>query len=144
MSEGVFMSERIKDIILFVIFGTIYVLIEIAWRGYSHPSMWFVGGLVGLFASIQNRQTEWQVPLWKQILRVDLFVLACEFIFGFILNILLGLNVWNYSDMPCNIMGQVCLPFAIIWLPLCAVAIILDDYLEYWFFKGDKPTYKFF
>lgn len=137
------MSERIKDIVLLIIFGTIYVLIEIAWRGHSHWSMFLVGGLVGVFTSYSNKRTEWQVPFWRQVLRVDLFVLSCEFVFGFILNILLGLNVWDYSDMPFNIMGQVCLPFAIIWLPLCAIAIVLDDYLEYWFFGGEKPHYKF-
>lgn len=137
------MTERIKDLVLLAIFGTIYVFIEIMWRGYSHWTMWFVGGLVGVFSSYINKRTEWQVPFWRQVIRVDLFVLSCEFVFGFILNILLGLNVWDYSDMPFNIMGQVCLPFAIIWLPLCAIAIVLDDYIEYWSFGGEKPHYKF-
>lgn len=136
------MSERIKDFILFALFGTIYVIIEILGRGHSHWTMWFVGGLCGYFAAVQNRRTEWQVPFWKQVLRVDLFVLACEFVFGFILNIVLNLHVWDYSDLPFNIMGQVCLRFAIIWLPLCAIAIVLDDYIEYWFFGGEKPHYK--
>ena len=136
------MNERIKDLMLFAIFGTIYVLLEICWRGYSHWTMWFVGGLCGYFAAVQNSKTEWNVPLVQQVLRVDLFVLACEFVFGFILNIVLKLNVWDYSDMPYNIMGQVCLPFAIIWLPLCAIAIVLDDYIEYWFLGGEKPHYK--
>lgn len=138
------MNERIKDLILLTIFGSIYVCLETLWRGYSHWTMFFVGGLVGLFASYQNRRTEWDVPFWRQVIRVDLFVLACEFVFGFILNILLDLNVWDYSDIPFNIMGQVCLPFALIWLPLCAIAIVLDDYIEYWFFNGEKPHYKWF
>lgn len=136
------MKERLKDIFLFFMFGFIYYGIEIAWRGYSHWTMIGVGGLVGLFASVQNRRIEWQVPFWQQVIRVDLFTLACELVFGFILNILLGLHIWDYSDLPFNIMGQVCLLFALIWLPLCAIAIVLDDYVEYWFFDGEKPHYK--
>lgn len=138
------MSERIKDLILFLMFGLIYYCIEILWRGYSHWTMIIIGGICGYFSSAQNRRTEWIVPFWRQVLRVDLFVLACEFVFGFILNIILGLHIWDYSALPYNIMGQVCLPYAILWLPLCAFAIVLDDYVEYWLFEGEKPHYVWF
>ena len=53
-----------------------------------------------------------------------------EFIAGTILNIVLGLNVWDYSNLPLNILGQICLPFSIIWYFLSIIGICLDDFLE--------------
>ncbi len=38
-----------------------------------------------------------------------------EFIFGIIFNLLLEMKVWDYSNVPMNIMGQICLPFSLIW-----------------------------
>ena len=69
-------------------------------------------------------------------------VTVLEFITGLVVNVWLGLNVWDYSDMPLNILGQICLPFSIAWIALSAIAIVLDDYLRYWLFKEEKPRYK--
>ena len=44
--------------------------------------------------------------------------------------------------MPFNLLGQICLPFAVAWLALAAVAIVLDDYLRYWLFGEEKPRYR--
>ena len=58
-------------------------------------------------------------------------VTALEFITGLIVNVWLGLNVWDYSNLPLNLMGQICLPFFFAWVGLSVVAIILDDYEHY-------------
>ena len=55
---------------------------------------------------------------------------------------ILGLHIWDYSTMPLNIFGQICLPFSLAWMGLSGVAIILDDYIRYWFFNEEKPHYK--
>ena len=65
-----------------------------------------------------------------------------EFISGYIINIKLGWQVWDYSNLPFNIMGQICLPFSIIWFFISLVAIVVDDYLRYWLFKEERPHYK--
>ena len=70
------------------------------------------------------------------------FITGVEFIFGCIFNISLGMNVWNYDNMPFNLFGQICLPFAFAWVALSAIAIVLDDYLRYWIFGEEKPHYK--
>lgn len=69
-------------------------------------------------------------------------VTCLEFITGVIVNIWLKLGVWDYSGLPLNILGQVCLPFYFAWVGLSVVAIVFDDYLRYWFFGEEKPHYK--
>lgn len=64
-----------------------------------------------------------------------------EFIVGVIVNIILKWNVWNYATVPFNIMGQICLPFSLIWIVLSAVIIIVDDYIRYKLFKEKKSYY---
>ena len=133
-----------KYFFLYIIGGAIYYNIEILWRGYSHWTMFVLGGIAFLFCGIINEFTTWEYPLWKQVLRADAFVVMAEFITGCIVNLWLGWNVWDYSDLKWNILGQSCPQFALLFAPLCLLAIILDDYLRYWFFKEEKPKYKIF
>ena len=133
-----------KYLILFIIGGAVYFSVEIMWRGYSHYSMFILGGIVYIYAGLQNEYISWDYPLWRQVLRVDIFVIAAEFITGCIVNLWLGLNVWDYSSLPLNVLGQSCPQFALLFLPLCLIAIVLDDYVRYWFFGEEKPHYKIF
>lgn len=71
-------------------------------------------------------------------------VTVAEFVAGLILNVWLGLGIWDYSDMPGNILGQICPQFSFAWLGLSLVAIVLDDWLRYWLFREDKPHYTIF
>ena len=64
-----------------------------------------------------------------------------EFIVGVIVNIILKWNVWNYSTLPLNIMGHICLPFTLIWIILSAAIIVADDWVRYKIFKEEKPHY---
>ncbi|MGN0384038.1 MAG: hypothetical protein ACI4DS_07195 [Eubacterium sp.] len=41
--------------------------------------------------------------------------------------------MWNYSNMPFNIDGQICLPFTLIWCIISVIVVVLDDYLRYLF-----------
>ena len=51
------------------------------------------------------------------------FVTAVEFIFGVVFNIILKKNVWDYSKMPMNIVGQICMPYSCLWVLLSLVCI---------------------
>lgn len=133
-----------KYFILFLIGGFLYYAIEILWRGYSHWTMFILGGVCFIYAGIQNERTPWEEPLWKQVLKVDVFVLIAEFITGCILNLWLGLNIWDYSNLKFNVLGQSSLLFAVLFLPLCLIAIVLDDYIRYWVFDEEKPRYRLF
>ena len=67
-----------------------------------------------------------------------------EFLSGCVINLLLGWNVWNYSHVSLNILGQICLPFFFAWVGLSLVGIVLDDVIRWAFFGEEKPRYKIF
>lgn len=141
------MKRIIKPAVLFSTGGTIYLIIEILWRALrgstpTHWSMFILGGLCFLAIGSINEYFSWETPFCVQAIIGTIVVLALEFVFGCVLNLWLGLGIWDYSDTPCNILGQVCLPFSVAWLFLVAIAIVLDDYLRYWLFDEEKPAYK--
>ncbi len=135
------MKAVVKHLILLCVGGLIYCGIELAFRGRTHPSMFIVGGLCFLLVGAVNEIVPWETPFWQQMLLGGLQITTVEFVAGIILNIILQLNVWDYSNMPYNIGGQICLPFLVAWIGLSAVAIVLDDYLRYWLFHEEKPRY---
>ena len=126
---------------LFLIGGVVYVIIELLWRGYSHTSMFILGGLAFILIGQINEFFSWQPPIWLQCLIATVIILTLEFVFGCILNLWLRLNIWDYSHLPFNILGQICLPFAFAWYFLSAFAIVADDFLRYWLFDEEKPHY---
>lgn len=126
----------LKSLILFIIFGFIYCGIEILWRGYTHPSMFVVGGLCCLLVGLINEITP-KMSMTKQCSLSVLIILIIELLSGCYLNLYLGLNIWDYSNQPFNLWGQICLPFAFIWFFLSYIAIKLDDYLRKKLFNED-------
>lgn len=103
--------------------------IEILWRGHTHWSMGVLGGicfvLIGILDEIQDHP-----PLILQMLEGAALVTALELITGLIVNRWLSWGVWDYSDMPLNLWGQVCLPFAVAWFFLSAAAVKLENALH--------------
>ena len=45
-------------------------------------------------------------------------ITGVEFALGILLNRVLGLRIWDYSEVPLNLLGQVCLPYSLLWLGL--------------------------
>ena len=78
----------------------------------------------------------------RQITRCTIFVVSMEFITGIIVNKWYHLAVWDYSDMPLQLCGQICLPFALIFSFLCTIGIILSGYLLHWFYREPLPHYR--
>lgn len=135
------MRKIIKPLILIGIGGLIYSAIEIFYRGYTHWTMVIVGGLAFYLIGCLNEHIEWNIPIYKQMLMGSIIITGLEFASGIIINIILKWDVWDYSDLPLNISGQICLPFSIIWFFISFLAIVLDDYLRYWLFHEEKPHY---
>ena len=133
----------LKFLILFVFGGVIYFLIEILWRGYSHWTMFLLGGLCFVIVGAINNFIPWKMKFEKQMAIGAIIITILEFIVGVIVNLILKWNIWDYSMLPFNILGQICLPFSLIWFLLSGVIIIVDDYLRYKLFKEDKPKYSF-
>ena len=137
------LSSILKNLILFIIGGMLYYIIEVIYRGHSHYSMFIVGGLCFIFIGWINKIFSWDMYFELQVLIGDLVVLILEFTSGCILNLWLKLNIWDYSNIKFNILGQVCLGFALIWLPIIAIAIVLDDYARELLFDEEQPRYRF-
>lgn len=119
----------LKNLLIFSIFGLTYCLIEIVWRGYTHPSMLIVGGICGLIIGLLNEKNK-KINVLQQMIIGMVIVTILEFISGCILNLYLGLNVWDYSNIPYNFMGQICPQFSIIWFILSYIVIRVDDLLR--------------
>lgn len=134
--------KKFKYLFLFIIGGTIYSVLEILFRGYTHESMFILSGICFLLMGSLNEVFSWKTPLWKQVLFGGICTTTLEFITGCIINLWLGLNVWNYTYL--DLLGQISLPFFFMWCGLSLVGIILDDYLRYWFFGESKPKYVIF
>ena len=135
------LKTTLKLAALSLVGSIIYVCIEMLWRGYTHPSMFILGGICFVAIGLINELFPWDMGLLWQSLIGAVIVTALEFITGLIVNVWLGLGVWDYSGLPFNIMGQICLPFFFAWMVLAVVAIVLDDYLRYWLFGEEKPHY---
>lgn len=130
-----------KEIILGIIGGALYVGVELLWRGHSHWTMFILGGLCFVLLGQINEVIPWCMPLWEQILIGTMIITGLEFITGCIVNLWLDWNVWDYSNVPLNILGQICVPYIILWIPISLLAIVLDDYLRYLLYDEEKPHY---
>ena len=133
-----------KHLILGTIGGLIYVLLELIWRGYSHWTMFLLGGTCFVLLGLINEILDWDTPLTLQMLIGCTVITVLEFITGCVVNIWLGWNVWDYSDLKFNILGQISLFSSIGWYFISLVGITLDDWLRYRLFGEKKPRYKLF
>ena len=133
-------NKLLKLPFLFGVGGTVYYLMEIIWRGYSHWSMFALSGVCFIIIDFLNQT-------WKNIRSLIFLIILCtliitvlEFVTGLIVNLWLGLGVWDYSNMPFNLMGQICLFFSLLWLLVTCIAILVDNLLR-WFCFHDVPAY---
>ncbi len=125
------MKKLLQHIVIAVIGGLTYMGIEILWRGHTHWTMGVLGGVCFVLIGLLD---EWQdhPPLWLQMVQGAVLVTALELITGLIVNRWLGWNVWDYSDMPGNLWGQVCPQFAAAWLVLSWAAVKLENLMHKW------------
>lgn len=131
----------LKYIFLFLVGGLIYYLIEIIYRGHSHWTMILLGGICFIALGNINNVLSWKTPLIIQSLIGAIIITGLEYITGLIVNVKLGWNIWDYSNIPLNIQGQICLPFFMLWILIATLGIVTDDYLRYWLFNEKKPKY---
>lgn len=85
-------------LLCFLLGGAGYVLIELLWRGRSHFSMFIAGGFA--FALLHALFQRYALPLPVKCIAGALVITAIEFIAGYIVNLRMGLNVWDYSGRP--------------------------------------------
>ncbi|MDF2843527.1 MAG: putative rane protein [Herbinix sp.] len=137
-------NRFLKYTFLFLTGGFAYGAIEILTRGYSHISMLIAGGICFVLIGLLNEVYSWDMSLLSQMVISAGIITTVEFTVGIIVNVWLKLGVWDYSSKPYNLLGQVCLLYTNLWFLLSLFAILLDDYLRYFFMKEEKPKYKLF
>lgn len=133
----------IKTLTLFFCGGVLYYSIEIMWRGHSHVSMFLDGGVCFVLIGLMNEVVP-ELPLAVQAVLGASLIVFSELLVGSLVNLRLGLNVWDYSNQPMNYRGQVCLPFFLLWIPLAAFASVMDDTLRFWLFAEPWPPFTLF
>ncbi len=138
------MKGILKCAVLALCGGGAYFAIEVFWRGYSHWTMAVLGGICFVLIGGINEFFPWEMPLALQGVIGAAMVTVLEFYTGVILNLWLGLGIWDYSGLPLNLLGQICVMYSILWIPLAVVAVILDDWLRHRLFGEEWPDYRIF
>jgi len=98
----------------------LYSLVEIAGRGYTHWTMAVTGGLI--LALLYGMNRSGTLSMIRCCFAGSLLITGVEFCVGIFDNLIMHWNVWDYSDLPFNLMGQICLPFSFAWFFLCIPA----------------------
>lgn len=107
-----------ENCIIFIVGGVVYGLIEVLWRRHTHWSMVLTGGtcflaLYKIYGKIRN------VTLVEKCVIGSVVITLIEFLVGCVVNVWLKLNVWDYSAIPFNFLGQVCILYSTLWGFLC-------------------------
>ncbi len=139
------MNKVIKVLAIWFIFGMCYFTLEGIYRipsgGYANIAMLAVGGLCGLLVGSVNQVPKfYNMTVWKQAVIGTVLTLAVEYVSGYVLNVKMGLGIWDYSDMYFNVNGQICLTFGGLWFLLMPAAIWLEDWIR-WKFWGEGEWY---
>lgn len=121
--------------------GATYVTLEVLWRGYSHWTMLVLAAAIFIVIGLLNEVWSWQTSLTLQVVTGTIVATVLEFVTGCVVNRWLGWAVWDYSNIPGNLLGQICPQYTAIWAILSLVAILLDDYIRWRFFGEEKPHY---
>lgn len=139
--------KRISPV--FMILGLIYLAIEFQVRAFQWQTlnpwvpftMFLIGGSAAFVVGLYN-EIKWirdNVNMFWQSILSAITILAFEFVGGCIVNLWLGLDIWDYTHMAFNLLGQICLQYGIYWLLISPFAIWLDDQLRWYFcFAGGK------
>ena len=130
------MIKRYEFFCVFLTGGIVYTIVEIAWRGYSHWSMTIVGGICFLLIHLLNGLLTKKKTAVEFLLKCVLggaVITLIELAAGVLLNIRLGLDVWDYSDVYGNLWGQTCPSYTLAWIAVSAPAIWLSDIIKKFF-----------
>lgn len=129
-----------KNIIVFLIFGCIYIFLEVAFHafkyinefnfsltGYTSLYMFPIGGLSALLVGLINEK--FKIPLILEMIIGGVIITSVEYLTGSFLKFV-GIEIWNYYDMYFNYKGLICLEFSLLWCFLVPCIHYLDDVLR--------------
>ena len=108
-----------RFLLIFLTGGLGYVGLELLWRGRSHGSMFLAGGM-SLVLVGHLEEADPRLPWPLRVLTGAGIITMVELGTGLIFN--RDFSVWDYRNVRGNYMGQICLPFCLIWIPISALA----------------------
>ena len=126
-----------EQLLIFLIGAAGYGAIELIWRGYTHWTMLITGGVCFLLLHNIFMLMENASPFIKAVIG-SLTITLIEFVAGMIINVKFGLGVWDYSDLPFNLYGQICLPYSALWFALSFPLVFFCKWLNSLEFMSKK------
>lgn len=119
----------IRFLFVFLVGALGYGLVEMAWRGRTHPTMLFAGGLCfALIGATAKRMRGYSIIATAGV--CALIITAVELAFGMEFNLVLGMGVWDYSRVPLNLMGQICPWYSLLWWGLSVTVIPFAEFIN--------------
>ncbi len=120
------MTDCKRYCLIFLIGAAGYCLLEILWRGHTHPSMAVVGGICFSLIRIINSRFRAKSYFFRALLCCGA-ISAVELLSGILLNIVFDLAVWDYSRQPLNFLGQICPLYCMLWFFLSLVILFFGN-----------------
>lgn len=114
---------------IFLFGGIGYGLIEVLWRGRTHPSMILTGGACLILIKLITHALKDRTVIFRCLIGT-LAVTAVEFSVGCVVNRWLGLSVWDYSEMNGNVLGQICPAYSALWFYICSPLVMTFSLAE--------------
>lgn len=137
--------KYLRQLILFITGFCIYITIEVCYRGYSYIIMGLCGGIILLMIDCINEKISWDMDLLLQGCIGSLIATSFELVIGEICLLFNYTKMWDYSNIPLNFDGVICVPFSLVWIVISIVGILLADAINYYVFDiMPIPYYKLF
>ena len=114
-----------KELAFFALGGSVYVGLELLWRGRSHISMYGAGGLSFL---LLGKLGEKKLPLPLRAAAGAGVITAVELGTGLIVN--RDYRIWDYRQRRGNFLGQICPEYCALWMPLSLGAMEAYRWLD--------------
>lgn len=131
--------------VLFVLGFCVYITSEVLFRGYSFPVMGLCGGISLVLLNMINDKISWDLDLLIQSAIGSGIITLMELVIGSICKWFDLVQMWDYSNMPLNFNGVICLPFSLVWMVMSVVGIFIADAISYYMYEElPVPYYKIF
>jgi len=153
------MKKVQKFFLLFFIIGLIYMDMEVLFRSFrgvlighegikwysmvGWTSIWMVivGGFCGIFLGSMNEYLFIKrIPYIIRTILGMMIIFAIELSSGLFFNVLLKMQIWDYSMLPLNYKGQISAIYIPLWFGLTPFVFWFDDVIRYYIFNTEKPV----
>lgn len=131
-------NQRLEQLCLFLLGGAGYYLLETAWRGFSHWTMFAAGGLALCWLAWLEHRPRFR--LWRAAVLGALGVTGIELAAGVFCTVVLHRRVWDYRPEWADLYGYICPKYSLLWMLLCAWVLVVLRLARR--VSGERPGYR--